>query len=379
MTIMHIKQIIKKISPEYYERFRVFYRKKSLELYCNKQIRLLKASEKNKNGKPRIFYLGITAHANLGDMAQHFCILRWIEEQFSEYQLYSFESDAVLALDCKFLHCLKKIITKKDIIIFQSGYTTQDLGGNHNEMHCKCIEIIPDASIIMMPQTVFFREKENELKTGLICDQAKAMLFLARDRISFEHARKMLPHVPVLLYPDIVTTLIGKEKFNSKRQGILICRRMDSEKYYSEKELDDLKKRLSLLDNVTISDTSISMNGRKLRKQIKKYLYSVFEEYSHYRLIITDRFHGTIFSLIAGTPVIVLKTTDHKVQTGIDWFKGIYDGYVFLAKDLDDVESLAKKIFQTHLDYDLQPYFKEHYYDLLKQRALEVFQKNGNM
>lgn len=51
---------------------------------------------------------------------------------------------------------------------------------------------------------------------------------------------------------------------------------------------------------------------------------------SHYKVVITDRYHGTIFSLIANTPVIIIKSTDHKVTTGADWFKGIYDDYVYV-------------------------------------------------
>ena len=374
---MFIKKIIKKICPVQYEKARMFYYRKRNEHYWKKQIRRL--NQCDNSGKPRIFYLGITARPNLGDMAQHYCIKKWIKEFFPEYELYLFESDVTLAFNCKFLYDLKRIITRKDFIVFQSGYTTQDLGGNHNEMHCRCIEIIPDASILMMPQTVFFRNHENELETGRRCDKAKSMLFLARDRISFEHAREMLPHVTVMLYPDIVTTLIGTRKFNSPRRGILICRRTDGEKLYSEDELGSLKNKLSVLDEVSIADTSIKVNARKLRSQIEVYLDRILEEYSGYKLIITDRYHGTIFSLIAGTPVIVLKTTDHKVVTGTDWFKGIYDDHVFLAKDLDDAESIAKQIYQKEMSYELAPYFKEHYYDLLKERALEVFRKNGTV
>ena len=68
---------------------------------------------------------------------------------------------------------------------------------------------------------------------------------------------------------------------------------------------------------------------------------------------ITDRYHGTIFSLCAGTPVIILKTTDHKVTTGADWFKGVYDDYVYVAKDLDDAYSLCQKVLAKKLSYHI--------------------------
>ena len=76
--------------------------------------------------------------------------------------------------------------------------------------------------------------------------------------------------------------------------------------------------------------------------------------------------HGTIFSLCAGTPVIIIKTTDHKVTTGADWFKGIYDDYVYVAEDLDDAYRLASDILSKRISHKLEPYFKEQYYDKLK-------------
>ncbi len=60
------------------------------------------------------------------------------------------------------------------------------------------------------------------------------------------------------------------------------------------------------------------------------------------KLIITDRYHGTILSLVAGTPVIVIKTTDHKVTTGAEWFRGVYDDYVYLAESLQQAYDIAK-------------------------------------
>jgi exopolysaccharide biosynthesis predicted pyruvyltransferase EpsI len=87
--------------------------------------------------------------------------------------------------------------------------------------------------------------------------------------------------------------------------------------------------------------------------------------FSRYRVTITDRYHGTIFSLAANTPVIVIKTTDHKVTTGADWFKGVYDDSVFVAESLDHAYELAGKILKNYNYPILRSYFKENYYDRL--------------
>lgn len=100
---------------------------------------------------------------------------------------------------------------------------------------------------------------------------------------------------------------------------------------------------------------------------MQKYIENAIEKFSRYNVIITDRYHGTIFSLAAGTPVIIIKSNDHKVVTGADWFKGIYDDYVFVAKDLNEAKDLCIKLLNTQLSHKMKPYFSEHYYEKLKE------------
>jgi len=198
------------------------------------------------------------------------------------------------------------------------------------------------------------------------------MLFLARDMVLYNMAIDMFPLVKVLAYPDIVTSLIGHLKFDAPRRGILICWRNDSEKYYSEEELLRLRDDLTQDEPVKISDTSVNVPYQRIQKDPGHYIYEIINSYSKYKLIITDRYHGTIFSLSANTPVIILKTTDHKVTTGVDWFKGIYDGHVFAVPSLEDAASLVRKILASPPEYHLKSYFDEQYYKKLKALAESV-------
>ena len=62
-----------------------------------------------------------------------------------------------------------------------------------------------------------------------------------------------------------------------------------------------------------------------------------------------------------------IKTTDHKVTTGADWFKGVYDDYVYVAESLEDAYSKAIEIMGKELNHELNPYFKTTYYNKLKE------------
>lgn len=319
-----------------------------------------------QNSSHRIFYLGITAHSNLGDMAQYYCIHRWIEKNFPDSQLIEIEADTVVDERYGFLKLLSDSYRKDDIIVFQSGYTTQDLGGVHDLMHRMVIESLPDAHILMMPQTIYFVHEENKQRSAEIYNRAHSMLFLARDEVSYGTACEMMPDVSVKLYPDIVTSLIGTFKFSNSRHGVCLCRRNDGEKYYSDEQLDILVTKLKKQTSVTITDTTIKVPFPELRNNRQKYIEEQIEYFSHFEAVITDRYHGTIFALAAGTPVIIIKTTDHKVVTGADWFKGVYDDYVQVADSLDEAYGMYNSLKGKKLDYKLAPYFEEKYYSNLK-------------
>ena len=217
----------------------------------------------------------------------------------------------------------------------------------------------------MLPQTVFFKNDANKNRTAESYNSAKNMLFLARDRVSFNQAKEMFPDIPVELYPDIVTTLIGSKEYKNERNGILFCCRNDGEKYYSDEEINNLMHKCTHLCAVTKTDTTKRGKTAQIVANAEQYINQEIEEYAKYRLIVTDRYHGTILSLVAGTPVIIIKTTDHKVTTGADWFKGVYDSHVCIAEDLDDAYIKAQDILGKDIEYRLPPYFEQEFYDKL--------------
>lgn len=181
----------------------------------------------------------------------------------------------------------------------------------------------------------------------------------------------------VFLY--IVTTEIGNYDFNNnERNGILLCVRNDVEKLYSFQEISLFKEKLQKIAKVSLSDTNSETKENSLKEYWKK-IEETIDDYAQYQVIITDRYHGTIFALIANTPVIILKTTDHKVVTGADWFEGVYEDYVYVVNDLEEASQVAQQIV-TGFEYRKLPsYFKEKYYDRLKDIIEYGELKNDNL
>lgn len=363
------QEIMKEIIRKYCSwAYRPIMNKVRLHKYDKRMKLAVEKLEKLESADKRIYYMGVAVHVNLGDLAQRYCILSWLEENYPDYKVEMFESDQVVYSKYYFIKKFKHVYRPQDIIVFQSGYTTQDLGGYHNLMHEMVVKAMPDARILMLPQTVFFQIEENKQHTANILNSAQKMLFLARDFVSYETAKQMMPNIKVIAYPDIVTTLIGTLNFNNKRNGVCLCTRNDGEKFYSKEVIDEFERRL-VSNGVIVKqkDTQSHSTIEQIRANLQQYIEAEIESYSHFKVTVTDRYHGTIFSLCAGTPVIIIKTTDHKVTTGADWFKGVYDDYIYVADDLDDAFDKTKEIMNKPLDYQLSSYFKVRYYDKLKE------------
>lgn len=338
-------------------------------LYFVKKTRIFRLKQSDK----RILYFGVPMHVNLGDQAQKYCIRKWLQENYPTYDVLEIPTRIVVDERFGFLETLKKNVRKNDIIVFQSGYCTHDIEPSTEDlMHRIVISNFPENRILMLPQTVYFQKEERKKLSEEAYNKAERMLFLARDAVSYKIAKEMFPKGNVQLYPDIVTTLIGTRQYSGERNGIFLCARRDCEKYYSDQDLADLIQKLEANYIVERGDTTLDdCDSYWLDKNLEKKLDEIFRTYAKYQLVITDRYHGTIFSLIAGTPVIVLKTQDHKVSTGVDWFKDVYD-YVYFAKDLKEAYELSAKILSAKTTCTPYPYFKKKYYDQLKATFDEV-------
>jgi len=325
-----------------------------------------------KIGNKHIFYCGVCETSNMGDIAQTYCTIQWLKRYYSDYGIVLCRTSVIMEDKLKFLDLIKGTIKPNDIIVFQSGYNTHDIDGYEDYMHQRIIRTFPDNEIIMLPQTVYFISKKRKKLCSQIYNAHKKMLFLARDYVSEELARDMFPQLRVMLFPDIVTSLIGyTENQYQKREGIYLCRRHDAEQFYSEEDYNSFFSLLSLLDKTDMSDTIISDSNKEIYSNLQKYVERMINHFGYYKLVVTDKFHGLIFSLVANTPVIVLKTKDHKVISGYEWFSKIYPNTVYFADSGEQILTISKKILASYNYEKLDNYFDREYYQNLYKYIVE--------
>lgn len=317
----------------------------------------------------KIIYIGIPIHSNLGDLAQYYCINKWLNINYPEYKIVEFPDNIICHNHKNTIKKMKDLIHSDDLFVFQSGYRTTDVANFEGEYaHQKILKNFKNR-VLVFPQTVNFKYDKEILKSCKAYQINDNYLFLARDQISYESAIKMYDKNKILLYPDIVTSLIGNcdiVDLNMKRNGILFCLRNDEEKLYSNTEFEKLMSNLmDITDTVDKTDTNSNLNFEFDRSHVEEEISSKLNQFSKYKLIITDRYHGTIFSLVSNTPVIVLNSTDHKLSSGVTWFKDIYDDFVYYCDNLEDVPKLAKQIYNKKDNRKLPSYFNDKYYTCL--------------
>lgn len=336
-------------------------------------VKLVNSLQKlNDANDMRIWYFGVPIHQNLGDQAQKFVIEKWLENNYPMAEIIKIPSQAFNAGARRVIRIIKVFIQPNDLIVMQSGHTMDGLHDDETP-HRLASTCFPDNRIIFFPTSIRFNSKRGkELDRKAIGSHVNT-LFLARDAVSAQIARDLYPRLDVRLYPDVVTSLIGKYSFDNQREGVLLCARNDGEKLYSYAAIDKLASALSGLCDVSRTDTTVKWDGIDLDSHDAwTGIEGVIESYSQKRVIVTDRYHGTIFARIAGTPVVVLKTNDHKVVSGAKWFTDAGDKGIVVADNLEEVPGLISDFMKRFPDGVSAPAFAADYYDGLKSVIEEM-------
>ena len=298
---------------------------------------------KKTRTQPQIFLIGTPEYGNLGDQLIAVAEIEWLRTYYPDYELSEFTHETLMKdKDCKML---LSQINNNDLIFLQGG-------GNLNDLYLKCegirrrvISACPENKIVLFQQSIFFSatEKGESVKTETcsVYNKHENFTVITREDKSFETAKEIFAPLKVLKYPDMATYLFGKLKpaRNIETSGIITCLRDDAEKFYPDEKLEQMKSVLGKDSMLSQADT----NKKKYvspENRIRE-IQRLVDRISTHEVMITDRFHGVIFSILAGTPCVVLRSSDHKIVEGVKWFKDV-EG-VFYAENIDDVPMLVEK------------------------------------
>ncbi|ATF41225.1 exopolysaccharide biosynthesis protein [Weissella paramesenteroides] len=185
------------------------------------------------------------------------------------------------------------------------------------------------------------------------------LVLVARDAQSFHRMQSTFDN-PVIFTPDMVLYM-KPVNWNFNRNGALFVLRHDSEKVVKKSTIDNIKDILGNERPVKRVDTVLD-EPQKITPVTREALFdSELELFSHQEIIITDRWHAMVFSVLTGTPCLLFGNSYGKGQHAyFDWLEHI--NWVSYT-DKEDTERIKRQInavmeVKTHA-YDLIPDFKQ--------------------
>lgn len=337
-----------------------FYMK--YNIFCGR-MNLLKCSREHmfeRTGKKRLFLLGTPVHGNLGDQAIAYAESIFLTQNFSDYELIELDEDKTL----EYLLYLKKIVCNMDIIMLHGG---GNMGTNYYYQEKErqiIIRNFPQNKIIIFPQTIDYGSSEKDKRalrhSCKVYRSHKDLTIAAREKKSFHRMERVYSSARVLLMPDIVLSLKIDNTSVRQREKVLLCMRSDVEKAVSDHDkkyiTDKLKERglkIEKSDTVVPNDISVEEREGELQKKWREFMES--------RLVVTDRLHGMIFSVITGTPCIAFNNSNQKVRNCYEWISSI--PWICFVESADKFEDALDKILQNNGSFCYEP-------DLLKYQDL---------
>ena len=368
-AVENIKVVLRRNKCIYYVS-KLLFSPVALYLYTRKEIRIWRKTKALKLmlnrlnlDKERVFYFGVPIHENLGDAAQMFCIRKWIHFNFPQSELVEIETFPTYKKSVR--RILSKIVKKNDFLVCESGATFCNRHEDHG-MHRWLLSSFKDNRILFMPQTVDLSDKGEMGKTASLFNAHPSAVFLARDPESYRMVSEHFVQNRIKLCPDIVTTLIGKFVFTDPREGVLVCKRIDGEKKYSDYEVADMLKNIkNISTRLNITDTNFEHSIQYTYSHLENEIMDKFRLFSQYKVIVTDRYHGMIFSLISNTPVVVLPTSGHKVREGALWLKDDYPDSIYFCETPNEAYLKIKELLDNNLTVQNKGLYIEKYFNTL--------------
>lgn len=292
----------------------------------------------------RIYLLGTPWYGNIGDQAITLGELHILRSVFPDFKIVDVPYGVYYS---RWAGWLGLGITEKDIIFMQGGGNLGSLYPQEEKIRRDVVRKYKDNKIVIMPVSIYFHDNsygmEELRKSREVYESARDLTIISRDENSWNFASENFVHVHNILAPDAATSLEGMvSKAWEDRKDVMFFLRSDKEKVSSDTMLNNIKEMLSAQGiSYHVNDTTV--------------LHNVYDEERHgsvsdklglaasSRLVITDRFHGVVFSVITHTPVIAFKSFDTKISAGIKWFKDLPWVYYMEGDDLKDVEKIVRK------------------------------------
>lgn len=277
-----------------------------------------------------IYYIDYPVHSNGGDLL----IMKGTEAFFKDYDIRVQARYSVLDFPDKLA------IPRDHIIVLHGGGNFGDLYPAHQKLREKIVADYPDHRIVILPQTIFYKEESEFDRTAQIFNKHNDLHLYVRDTLSHDMASSKFNEISVYLSPDMAHQLWPIMPKSSPGKELLYFFRTDIEKTRQQEQLEssgrgDYLDWTSLYNRV--EKKSINMIVGLMRKgsgplpmqviwgKYTDYLVDkAVKRFSGYHNVQTSRLHGHILSCLMDKPNTLLDNSYGKNSNYYNtWTSGI--------------------------------------------------------
>lgn len=290
---------------------------------------------------------------------------------------------------------LERTLKPNAPILLNGGGNFGDIWTTFQDFRELIIQRYKDRPIIILPQTIHYKDNKNIEKTAKIFNAHPNLTVCTRDEISYKLACQAFDNCRVLLAPDMFHQVAGTPNLwrgTSPTRKLLYLRRVDRE----SRKLGDTTFGL---DQVTVEDWVAFQWMGKLPKNVPyipglvklvregwqrgiatpkewfsrqqwKYFHpegrrlldlpqsgrhlqawGIFHsglwQFQQYRLVITDRMHAHLLCVHLGIPHVLLPGSYHKIQSCYhDWTHHV--PYCRFVTDVDRVRDAVEELLEAY-------------------------------
>ncbi|GAB6200817.1 polysaccharide pyruvyl transferase family protein [Lactiplantibacillus plantarum] len=316
-----------------------------------------------------IILFGIPNYSNLGDQAIVIAEQKFIKDKFPNANLIMIpETDTAVCL-----WKIKSAVTNNDLIIYQGGGNLGSLYPSIERRRRFLIRKMKKQKIVIFPQSIFFEDNlvgnyERRLSSKTYNDNPNLVLAV-RERYSLNMAAKFFSTTKCILVPDIVFYLVGmldSKKVKKPFRRILLVLRDDDEgcltSQFKAKLISSLEKRFELVRTTDTMDHERSVINRDNRMDL---LDEKWSEFTWADVVVTDRLHGTLFSILTRRPCLVFANNNHKIESTIStWLKNSETVKLVNEYSIEKVENIIDGLESRPQDSYID--MRKKYFPLIK-------------
>ena len=314
-------------------------------------ISLLKRRKMVLSPDKHAFIFLAADYGNIGDIA-----ISSAQKDYLKNELIGFDIVSVPISQTRLLlRSIKKQIKKDDLVTIIGG---GNMGASYPDIEALrqlVIKSFPNNRMVCFPQTLDWNNdtKSDRALQHIVTTYARHpdIHVFARESITYTKLSEMFSkhhNVKVGLVPDIVMTATAEALGSSEclaPLGILRCLRDDKEAALSAAQYALLDDALAAT-GYSIEKTDTHAGGSQLHElHCAKLLADKLSQFRSARLVVTDRLHGMILSLLSGTPCLVVPNANHKIsQTWRDWLQD-HPRLIFVEQaQFDDIPKLINSL-----------------------------------